>query len=364
MTLALLLVSCLSADVKDYDPLTLPNLRVLGRTGSDAINLYWTGSGVEMDLYGSELWIEVDVDWSYYEPWISALEKEQLLVRMPLQRGRQWILLFRGFDASKSHHITILRETQAMSDTATSIKLTGLRFDGELKPLPTPKIRIEYIGDSHTSAEGALGVPEDTEWIPLWFTAARGYPTVSARELGAEPRIISQSGWGCLSSYDNNPNHALPKVYEYICSVNKEGKGSNMNPNDFKAWQPDLVLVALGANDRSSWSASEWTGNGETFKNSPELFEEAAYKFLERLRELNAGAYLAWMFPQEDPMSAILDRVTEKFRKEHDQKCQYFVIPAWEKTGVRGHSNWEFQAEQAKVVATHIAEMLGLDYEG
>jgi hypothetical protein len=90
-----LLAALARSALTEYDPLTLPNLRVLGRTGKDAINFYWTGSGIELDLYGTELWIQVDVDWKWFEPWIAVLQKERLLVRMPLQQGKQLILLFR-----------------------------------------------------------------------------------------------------------------------------------------------------------------------------------------------------------------------------------------------------------------------------
>jgi hypothetical protein len=56
------------------------------------------------------------------------------------------------------------------------VLLHGLACDGQLAPLPEPACRIEFIGDSLTSAEGAWGCPRDTEWLPLWFAGAKGYP--------------------------------------------------------------------------------------------------------------------------------------------------------------------------------------------
>jgi hypothetical protein len=179
----------------EADPLTLPNIRLLGRMGKDAVNLYWSGSGVELDLYGTELWVELDVDWSWGEPWLVALENDRLLYRMPLQKGKQWVLVFRGFDRQRSHHIKVLRETQGLVDQVTSIKLTKIRYDGELKKLPDPKAKIEFVGDSYTSGECALGQKDlDTEWIPPFCSAAVCWPRQAAQELGADDHIIAISG--------------------------------------------------------------------------------------------------------------------------------------------------------------------------
>jgi hypothetical protein len=360
-----LLISLSRSALTDYNPVGLSNLRVLGRTSSEAVHLYWTGSGVEFDFHGTELWVQLEVDWNWGRPWIAVLERDQLIIRQPLEQGQKWYLLFRGLDSAQSHHIKILRETQAWDDPSTSITLTSIRHDGTLEPLPAPACRLEIIGDSYTSGEGSLGTPDDTEWLPIWFSATYNYARLAAQELNADYRILSQSGWGCTSSYDNNPNHVLPKYYEQICGVVDSGKGSNKDPNDFGAWSPDLILVVLGANDEGGFNAGEWSEGGQTFKNTPDIFEQGAYDFLVKLRKLNPNAQLAWMFFTGD--SQVLPRVrnaVEKFHQNYDNKATVLTVDRFPATGVRQHPNWETHRAYGKTVAGLIAKVLNIQYNG
>ena len=51
----------------------LPQVRVLGRTtGTDVVNLFWTGSGIEFIYTGSEIQVEVNADFDAYEPWLAV----------------------------------------------------------------------------------------------------------------------------------------------------------------------------------------------------------------------------------------------------------------------------------------------------
>ena len=38
------------------------------------------------------------------------------------------------------------------------------------------KLKIEFSGDSITSAEGAIGAKNDMDWIPMFFSAHNSYP--------------------------------------------------------------------------------------------------------------------------------------------------------------------------------------------
>jgi hypothetical protein len=358
--LLLSLLRALSGALTEYDPHTLANLRVLGRHSPDELALYWTGSAIEFDLHGTEVWVELEVDWDGAEPWIAVLERDQLLIRQPLVQGTSWYCLFRGLDAGQSHPIKILRETQAWPDARTSLKLTSIKFDGELQPLPPFSLRIEFVGDSYTSAQGSMGVPADREMTPIWFTATYNYARLAALELNADYRILSQSGWGAVSSYDNNPHRNMPEFYEYVCGVIPYGKGRNGDFNDFEAWVPDIVVVHLGQNDEGGiTSGKEWSENGETFLNTPEKFEQGAFDFLVKLRKLNPKSVLAWMFFEGDTIiTPALERVVERFQENYDVRVALILVPRWPSTGIQGHPGWETHREYGKTVADKIRSVL------
>ena len=258
-----------------YNPFALKNLRLLGRAGDKRpLHLYWTGSGLEMDLRARELWVELEADYADLEPWISLMVNGRLVLRQMLPKGRHWLPLLRGLDPDKPHHIYLLKESQAMpTDPDSGILVHALRFDGELAPLPEPACRLEFIGDSLTSAEGGMGGPEDSEWRPIWFAGALGYPWTAARLLGGEARVLSQSGWGTRSSWDNDPSCNLPAYYEQVCGVVPEGGlGGDHAAYDFASWKPDAVLCALGANDLGAMGnpARVDPKTGESFRQSRE----------------------------------------------------------------------------------------------
>ena len=194
----------------------LPQVRVLGRTtGTDVVNLFWTGSGIEFIYTGSEIQVEVNADYDAYEPWLAVELNGVQIGRVPLNKGKNEVCLFRGMTVGKPKHVRILKEVQAMhQDPGHLLQIVGLQYaDGEFQQLPEPKYRLEFVGDSITSGEGTVGAIYEEDWISAFFSAMNTYPRMVADALSAEYRVISQSGWGyaiilreefsCLESITN-----------------------------------------------------------------------------------------------------------------------------------------------------------------
>lgn len=127
----------------------LPQVRVLGRTtGTDVVNLFWTGSGIEFIYTGSELQMEVNADYDAYEPWLAVELNGVQISRVPLNKGKNEVCLFRGMTVGKPKHVRILKEVQAMhQDPGHLLQIVGLQYaDGEFLQLPEPKYRLEFVG--------------------------------------------------------------------------------------------------------------------------------------------------------------------------------------------------------------------------
>ncbi len=94
----------------------------------------------------------------------------------------------------------------------------------------------------------------------MFFSSLRDYAYLTAKELDAEYRVFSQSGWGVCNTWDNNPNGALPKYYRQICGLMKSDMNEELGGNenfDFSSWQPDVIVVNLGTNDASAFDQPE-----------------------------------------------------------------------------------------------------------
>lgn len=197
-------------------------LHQYGRTAiyGDGLALFYTGSGIGCDVRAAELWLELEAHYSAYEPWINIWVDDVMVSRLMLTEGRHSLCLFRGMNPEVVKRIKVLKDVQAMSgDTAHALLFHSLRTDGEILPAPVFANRIEFIGDSITSGEGAIGAKQEEDWISMWFSVENNYAHMIATDLNADFRIVSQSGWGVHSSWDNDPKAALPKYYRRVCGL-------------------------------------------------------------------------------------------------------------------------------------------------
>ena len=198
----------------------LPYVRPLGRhcpaaaRSAGALPLLWAGSGLELYFTGSELRLLAEADFSAMEPWIAVELNGAPLLRMPLNRGVQEISLLRGMTPGTLKRVRVFKETQPMADDPDHrLWVRELAWeDGEFLPVPAPACRLEFVGDSLTSGEGLVGAREETDWVPALFSASRTWAKRTADLLKADFRLISQSGWGVRSSWDNHPACTLPSI--------------------------------------------------------------------------------------------------------------------------------------------------------
>ncbi len=365
--------------LKDYTLDEVKEVKVLGRTTKDRkpLTLFWTASGIECNIKASELWIELEADYEIYEPWISIVVNGEYLSRRMLDKGRQWICLFRGMNPDCVKNIKVLKEVQAMpSDDKHCMQIHALRTDGHFLPVEEKKYKIEFIGDSITSGEGSMGAVIEEDWIPMWFSTQNNYARMVADEVQAEYRIISQSGWGAYTSWDNNPKAAIPLYYEKVCGVLNGEKNSALGAyelNDFNEWQPDVVVINLGTNDGGAFNSPEWldTETGKVYKqhlnedgtyNEEDLarFKEAVRGFLEKVRRYNPKSQLLWVYGMlGSPMKDAIEDSIEMYKEQSgDAKVSFVELPDTnnQTVGARQHPGVLAHQAAAKVIVKWLKE--------
>lgn len=268
--------------------------------------LLWTGSGVELMARSSELWFEIEVDFDVYEPWFAIVINGEVSSRMMLPKGRHWFCAFRNLNINTAKHIQLVKEVQAMSaDNKHVLIIHSIKYDGELQAVPTYSKKIEFIGDSITSGEGAIGAKQEEDWSSIWFSAVQNYTRYTACKLNAEYRVISQSGWGVYSSWDGHTEYNIPSYYEQVCGLmhgeNHMQLGLKQNYN-FASWQPDYIVINLGTNDATAYRAlllheRDNSGSGsEACKQYLENYRNAIIHFLTKVRKNNRNSQIIWAY--------------------------------------------------------------------
>lgn len=258
------------------------------------------------------------------------------------------------------------------------MQIHGFKTNGVFLPVEEKQYKLEFIGDSITSGEGNIGAILEEDWISMWFSTQNNYAQMVAAEIDAEYRIISQSGWGVYTGWDNNPYSALPLYYEKVCGLLKGKKNKALGAlqaYDFTKWQPDAIIINLGTNDGSAFNSPEWRDEkigeshkqrltGEGLFNEADLkkFEEAAYDFIVKVRKNNPHAQLIWVYGMLGyPMLESIKRVVGAYQNlSGDEKICVLKVPEinTDTVGARQHPGVLSHQIAAKCIIEKLNELL------
>lgn len=359
----------------------LPQVRALGRhTGRAPLTLFWTASGIELEFTGSELWVDFFADYTVMESWVSVELNGAWIARFAVNPGESRVCLFRGMTPGKAKHVRLFKDVQAMyDDPAHLLQITGLEYaGGAFLPLPEPQYRLEFVGDSITSGEGAIGAVPEEDWIGAFFSAENHYARLTADALGAEYRCLSQSGWGIVTGWDNDIRHVMPPYYTQVCGVAQGERNAALGaqqPNDFAAWKSDAVIINLGTNDNGAFDSPAWvdpeTGrehalrllsNGDFHPEDAQKVADGVQSFLTLVREKNPQAKLVWCIGMlGSRILPLLQRGVEQYQVETgDEKVWLLELPETtpETVGARQHPGAENHRQAAKVLTEFLRKVL------
>lgn len=332
----------------------IPYLRIMGRTNGsrEPVTLFWTASGIEMNIQATEAWIKVRSDYDLLEPWADVIVDGAPSQRLMVNKGEQKICLFRNMEGNRIRNVKFLKDTPAFpADGKNLLQVLEVETDGAFFPLKEPRLRLEFIGDSLTSGEGGSGATEEMSWNSFCFNAVDNYAYMTAKELDAAYHCISQSGWGVFCSWEGNERQAIPLYYDQVCGLLTGDRNRALGAFekwDFRKFQPDVIIVNLGTNDG--------TGTKEL-----EKIENAAEGFLRKLRKCNPKAYILWCYGMLG--DTILPTLQEALRNymaaSGDVRVDFVKLPdtlAGE-FGSREHPGHKSHAKAARVLAEKIREV-------
>ncbi len=370
----------------------IPHLKVLGRVppfsnGTGSLHTFWTGSGFECAVKACELWVEIESDYTVYESWVSVFINGAWVSRFMVLKGKQWYCIARNLNAQNVQHIRILKDTQAMAGDVNhilsfhSVKVITPHENTDIfHPLCKKNILIEFTGDSITSGEGTIGAKSEMDWISSWFTCANTYAYMTAENLDADFRVVSQSGWGVYCAWDNNIACAIPKYYSQICGLasgEKAVKSGAHEEYDFTKNIADVVVINLGTNDSSSFRNPPWkdpeTGiiykqrlnaDGTFNTEDAETFIVSACKFLIQVREKNPDSKIIWAYGMlGSEMEPNILEAIDRFKKTGGTNVYYVRLPAMEKgeEGSREHPGYLSHKKASLILSSFIKNLFTRD---
>jgi hypothetical protein len=321
-----------------------PLLRLLGRLDptQSPLCLDWTASGLEFRLRGSDVWAELEAPEKSPIFYMIVLSDGCPVCRFPVEPGIRFYPLILGMEADKERTVTLLKETQCMPDSpAATVRLHSLRFEGELLSLPQRDLKIEFIGDSLTSGEGALAPRGNEEWITPWFSARGNYSWYACEMLNAECRVLSQSGYGVIWNYlheeARNMSDGYPLIAGVLSGPEAEARGCR-KPYDFSSWPADIVCIRLLSNDAGGMN------HLGSFDRDRDALVQGCLRLIRKVRECNPGAKIVWIKPATDCHPELAEEAAELARAEGLKEIYTFALPDYhpEDCGARSHPNAEW----------------------
>ena len=333
-------------------------IRLIGRMDPEQkpLALDWTGSGMEFRFSGTDAWARLEAPAASPIMWMIVLADGQPITRFPVEPGTRMYPLLLGLEAEQERTVTLMKETQCMPDQpAATVLLHSLRIDGELLDLPKRDHRIEFIGDSLTSGEGALAARDNMEWVTPWFTARGNYSWYACEMLNAERSILSQSGWGVCWDWQHTETNNMSDAYEYVAGVlhgaEAEARGCR-KAWDFSRWQPDIICIRLLTNDNNGMNERH------SFEEDRETVVQGAAELIRKVRKHNPEAKIVWIMPGTDCHPELAAEAVRRTREDGMENLYAFTLPDYgqEDMGARWHPNAEYNRRAGRLLGEFLKE--------
>lgn len=374
-----------NSGLKEYSLSEVEHKKILGRTlpKTDPLYLFWSGSGIEFCFQGEELWLQIEADYRFYEPWICIMMDDVEVSRQMITKGKHWICLYREPNKHKKIKISLLKEIQPMVlDGLHTLKILKIRTNGIFHEIKDSDIRLEFIGDSITSGYGTIGTRAQKEYSMRWMSMSHAFPYLTSKAMDADFRIISVGGWGVFCGPDNNPKHAIPRHYDDICSVVESVRYKRIGAYekyDFDSWKPDVIVINLGTNDSFAFGNKAYIDekSGETyqlrttvkglyFEEDREKVKTAIRYFLYEIRSKNRKAHIIWAYGMLDRRltDSIMEAIVAYQEEMNDTNISFVELPLIERQniGSGGHPNALAHQEVATILVSKINDYLLYHY--
>lgn len=237
----------------------------------------WPGSYFEAAFKGTEVFFRVGTAHEILHVVVDG--RDPLVLRDP-QAGVYRISSLQNV----KHSIGVFVVTESMS---APNHFEGFGITAKERGLaPAKRLRqIEFIGDSITVGYGNTSPKQECTADDVWATTdnTQAFGPLTASHFHADYQVNAISGRGIVRNYNGFAGDTLPAVYPYILFDKKQEYSD-------PAWKPQLMVIALGANDFSTQLNA-----GEKWKSREELrsdYEATFVRFLQSLRARNPAAYI------------------------------------------------------------------------
>ena len=244
-------------------------------------------------------------------------------------------------------------------NVATESQAGANRFGGFLLPSGATPLameqrtrRLEFIGDSHTVGYGNISASRECSEAEVWATTdnTRAYGPLVAGHYGADYRVNAISGRGIVRNFDGGAGDTLPQAYPHVLFDH------SVRDTD-TAWQPQVVVMALGTNDFSTPLK-----DGEPWKTRKALQEAYVQTYVEFVKSLRTrypqARFVLWATDgAEGEIRAQVVEVVKQLQEAGETRVDFVPIDGLAMEGCHWHPS---MADHQLIASKLIQEIGGL----
>lgn len=342
-----------------------PRVSYLGRvdrTDPDAPRVGWAGTRVIVRFEGTALSIDIDEEeindgGSRYDV---ALDGTSIATIALENAGTQTYEIVKDLPAG-THVVTLSRRTEPQVGVS-QFKAFHFPDGGKLLAPPAePERRIELVGDSEMVGYGIECQSKEESFSAATENELLTYAERAAAELGAEMHNLGYSGKGLY-------RNGMPGGERYPFYYTKAVPRAGAVEWDFTSWKPDVIWVALGANDYDTG------GNDDRPPPTFDHFKDAYAGLLDTIRAKNPEAKIVLVvqsfvndvyppgYKGRTNITNALRQLVDEHQSAGDANVFFAELPAATEadlTGCDSHPNAGLHEKLAPIVAAKIAELTG-----
>ncbi len=298
LVLILLKGPCLAQAAVEI-PADDPNIQYFGRWDfSDPLapSHSWPGVCIYAEFQGTSIGVKLNDNFCYYNIFIDGV---LLPVFHPANNGLASYTLASGL--SDGVHTILFHKRNETSWAKFSFHGFILDDGKTLLPPPAkPGRKIEFVGDSFTSASGnEYDKPDKPANDAPLTNIYEGFGPITARHFNAQYMMTSRSGFGMVMDWQGSTVNNIPDCFDqtHTCTATP--------PWDFEQWIPNLVVIGLGLNDYSGFGG--WNGPVSDFNRT--LYKTRYHQFIATLRDVYPGVKILAVAPHVAWLQGVISEI-------------------------------------------------------
>ncbi|MBQ6947144.1 MAG: S-layer homology domain-containing protein, partial [Clostridia bacterium] len=323
------------------------DLKWLGRTyvADDRHYFNWTNSGFDLNINGTGATALLTSscpasNQTYLKIYVDGVNTQTVQMTAPVMTVTLAENLTDG-----PHNIKVIKRTNGRSSTAALKKLWVDEGTEILAPNKAATRKIQFLGDSITVGYGSMDWLKPSAWSTDSEDGTITYAALATKYFGADNHTVAISGRGVIWNTGGNKdtaNHA-PLMYEYT-------DWNNHAQWDHTLYQPDVVVINLGTNDKASCVTA----------NDQATFKTAVYNLIKQVRKDNPNAHIIWAFGamgDGNNVAANIQAAIAQLKTEGETKLSYVGMGTG--TTCLGHPTSAAHEDRAEELIAEIKAVTG-----